>query len=101
MLLLNLTCICAYGEIEPVNFQINGSLLPASVIGLYCTYLCYSGLSSEPRNYECNGLHNHSKAVSTGSLTLGLATTILSVVYSAVRAGSSATVLSPPDSPRG
>jgi len=82
-------------------FQINGSLLPASVIGLYCTYLCYSGLSSEPRDYECNGLHNHSKAVSTGSLTLGLLTTILSVVYSAVRAGSSATVLSPPDSPRG
>jgi len=101
VLLLNLTCICAYGEIEPVNFQINGSLLPASVIGLYCTYLCYSGLSSEPRDYECNGLHNHSKAVSTGSLTLGLATTILSVVYSAVRAGSSAAVLSPPDSPRG
>ena len=88
-------------EIKPVNFQINGSLLPASVIGLYCTYLCYSGLSSEPRDYECNGLHNHSKAVSTGSLTLGLLTTILSVVYSAVRAGSSATVLSPPDSPRG
>jgi hypothetical protein len=97
VLLLNLTHICVNGEIE----QINGSLLPASVIGLYCMYLCYSGLSSEPRDYECNGLHNHSKAVSTGSLTLGLLTTILSVVYSAVRAGSSATVLSPPDSPRG
>ncbi|VAI62061.1 unnamed protein product [Triticum turgidum subsp. durum] len=80
--------------------KVNGSLLPASVIGLYCTYLCYSGLSSEPRDYECNGLHNHSKAMSTGSLTLGLCTTILSVVYSAVRAGSSATVLSAPDSPR-
>ncbi|KAM0849123.1 hypothetical protein ACQ4PT_053924 [Festuca glaucescens] len=80
--------------------KINGSLLPASVIGLYCTYLCYSGLSSEPRDYECNGLHNHSKAMSTTSLTLGLCTTILSVVYSAVRAGSSATVLSAPDSPR-
>lgn len=86
---------------EVSDFQINGSLLPASVIGMYCTYLCYSGLSSEPRDYECNGLHNHSKAVSTGSLTLGLLTTVLSVVYSAVRAGSSATVLSPPDSPRG
>ncbi|GJM87219.1 hypothetical protein PR202_ga03153 [Eleusine coracana subsp. coracana] len=47
--------------------KINGSLLPASVIALYCTYLCYSGLSSEPRDYECNGLHNHSKAVSTGA----------------------------------
>ncbi|ONK69688.1 uncharacterized protein A4U43_C05F25700 [Asparagus officinalis] len=80
--------------------QVNGSLLPASVISLYCTYLCYSALSSEPRDYECNGLHNHSKAVSTGSLTLGLVTTVLSVVYSAVRAGSSTTLLSPPSSPR-
>ncbi|KAL4358747.1 hypothetical protein AHAS_Ahas08G0008300 [Arachis hypogaea] len=79
---------------------VNGSILPASVISLYCTYLCYSALSSEPRDYECNGLHKHSKAVSTGTLTLGLLTTVLSVVYSAVRAGSSATVLSPPSSPR-
>ncbi|KAK1280533.1 hypothetical protein QJS04_geneDACA004813 [Acorus gramineus] len=52
-------------------------------------YLCYSGLSSEPRDYECNGLHKHSKAISTGSMTLGLLTTVLSVVYSAFRAGSS------------
>ncbi|KAE8689881.1 60S ribosomal protein L13a-4-like [Hibiscus syriacus] len=58
------------------------------------------GLASEPRDYECNGLHNHAKAISTGSLTLGLVTTVLSVVYSAVRAGSSTTLLSPPSSPR-
>lgn len=74
--------------------------MPASVIALYCMYLCYSGLASEPREYECNGLHAHSKAVSTGTLTLGLVTTVLSVVYSAVRAGSSTTLLSPPGSPR-
>ncbi|KAL5699809.1 hypothetical protein ACHQM5_030660 [Ranunculus cassubicifolius] len=79
---------------------VGGSLLPASVISLYCTYLCYTGLSSEPRDFECNGLHSHSQAVSTGSLTLGLITTVLSVVYSAVRAGSSTTLLSPPSSPR-
>ncbi|KAF4394716.1 hypothetical protein CsatB_019208 [Cannabis sativa] len=79
---------------------VNGSILPASVLSVYCTYLCYSALSSEPRDYECNGLHKHSKAVSTGTLTLGLCTTVLSVVYSAVRAGSSTTLLSPPGSPR-
>ncbi|RVW49117.1 hypothetical protein CK203_084442 [Vitis vinifera] len=79
---------------------VGGSILPASVVSLYCMYLCYSGLSSEPRDYECNGLHKHSKAVSTGTLTLGLLTTILSVIYSAVRAGSSTTLLSPPSSPR-
>jgi hypothetical protein len=80
---------------------VGGSILPASVISLYCMYLCYNGLSSEPRDYECNDLHRHSKAISTGSLTLGLLTTVLSVVYSAVRAGSSTTLLSQPSSPRG
>ncbi|XP_009391591.2 uncharacterized protein LOC103977725 [Musa acuminata AAA Group] len=80
--------------------QVNGSLLPSSVISIYCAYLCYSGLSSEPRDYACNGLHNHVKQVSTGTLVLGMLTTVLSVVYSAVRAGSSTTFLSPPSSPK-
>lgn len=83
-----------------LQLQVNGSLLPASVISVYCAYLCYSGLSSEPRDYACNGLHNHSKSVSIGTLVLGMLTTVLSVVYSAVRAGSSTTFLSPPSSPK-
>lgn len=98
---LNYRDIFCYALPEKVNvvLQVSGSLLPASVISLYCTYLCYSALSSEPRDYECNNLH-HSKAVSTGTLVLGLMTTVLSVVYSAVRAGSSTALLSPPSSPR-
>ncbi|KAH6755548.1 Serinc-domain containing serine and sphingolipid biosynthesis protein [Perilla frutescens var. hirtella] len=79
--------------------KINGSLLPASVISVYCAYVCYTGLSSEPRDYVCNGLHK-SKAVSMGTLILGMLTTVLSVLYSALRAGSSTTFLSPPSSPR-
>ncbi|CDO98987.1 unnamed protein product [Coffea canephora] len=79
---------------------VNGSLLPASVISVYCAYVCYTGLSSEPRNYVCNGLHKASRAVSTSTLILGLLTTIISVLYSALRAGSSTTFLSPPSSPR-
>ncbi|KAA0033429.1 hypothetical protein IC582_026912 [Cucumis melo] len=79
---------------------VNGSLLPASVISVYCAYVCYTGLSSEPRDYVCNGLHTKSKAVSVGTLVLGMLTTVLSVIYSALRAGSSTTFLSPPSSPR-
>ncbi|KAE8655466.1 hypothetical protein F3Y22_tig00117026pilonHSYRG00002 [Hibiscus syriacus] len=92
--------LVALFAIVALHPAVGGSILPASVISLYCMYLCYSGLASEPRDYECNGLHNHAKAISTGSLTLGLVTTVLSVVYSAVRAGSSTTLLSPPSSPR-
>lgn len=78
---------------------VNGSLLPASVMSVYCAYVCYTGLSAEPRNYECNGLH-YKSAVSTSTLLLGMLTTVLSVLYSALRAGSSTTFLSPPSSPR-
>lgn len=79
--------------------KVNGSLLPASVISVYCAYVCYTGLSSEPRDYVCNGLHK-STAVSASTLVLGMLTTVLSVLYSALRAGSSTTFLSPPSSPR-
>ncbi|KAJ4847247.1 hypothetical protein Tsubulata_004659 [Turnera subulata] len=89
----------AFGVIA-LHPAVNGSLLPASVISVYCAYVCYTGLSSEPRNYVCNGLHNKSKAVSTSTLVLGMLTTVLSVLYSAVRAGSSTTFLSPPSSPK-
>ncbi|CAI9285365.1 unnamed protein product [Lactuca saligna] len=78
---------------------VNGSLLPASVISVYCAYVCYTALSAEPRDYVCNGL-NKSKAVTTSTLVLGMLTTVLSVLYSALRAGSSTTFLSPPSSPR-
>ncbi|XP_068302474.1 uncharacterized protein [Pyrus communis] len=98
-IVMTLMCVFVF-LIVALHPAVNGSILPASVISMYCTYLCYSALASEPRDYECNGLHKHSKAVSTGTLTFGLLTTVLSVVYSAVRAGSSTTLLSPPGSPR-
>lgn len=79
---------------------VNGSLLPAAVVSVYCAYVCYTALSCEPRDYVCNGLNNKSKAVSTSTLILGMLTTVLSVLYSACRAGSSTTFLSPPSSPK-
>ncbi|KAF8392482.1 hypothetical protein HHK36_022824 [Tetracentron sinense] len=98
-LVMTMTLAFAFAIIA-LHPRVNGSLLPASVISIYCAYLCYTGLSSEPRDYACNGLHNKSKAVSTSTLILGMLTTVLSVLYSAVRAGSSTTFLSPPSSPK-
>ncbi|KAK3146567.1 hypothetical protein QOZ80_3BG0268150 [Eleusine coracana subsp. coracana] len=96
-----MTLILAFAfAIVALHPQVNGSIMPASVISVYCAYLCYTSLSSEPDDYECNGLHRHSKQVSMSALILGMLTTVLSVVYSAVRAGSSTTFLSPPSSPR-
>ncbi|KAI5447309.1 hypothetical protein KIW84_014965 [Lathyrus oleraceus] len=97
---LSMTMIlCFVFAVVALHPKVNGSLLPASVISLYCAYVCYTGLSSEPRGYECNGL-NKSRAVSTSTLVLGMLTTVLSVLYSALRAGSSTTFLSPPSSPK-
>lgn len=96
---LVMTIILAFSfAVIALHPKVNGSLLPASVISVYCAYVCYTGLSSEPRGYACNGL-NKSKVVSTGTLVLGMLTTVLSVLYSALRAGSSTTFLSPPSSP--
>ncbi|CAN1129494.1 Serine incorporator 3 [Linum perenne] len=97
-----MTMILAFSfAVIAMHPAVNGSLLPASIISIYCAYVCYTGLSSEPRDYACNGL-NKSKAVTVGTLVLGMLTTVLSVLYSALRAGSSTTFLSPspPSSPR-
>ncbi|CAO2821905.1 unnamed protein product [Amaranthus hypochondriacus] len=96
-----MTMILAFAfAVIALHPTVNGSLLPASVISVYCAYVCYTALSSEPRDYVCNGLHNKSKAVTVGTLVLGMITTVLSVLYSALRAGSSKAFLSPPSSPR-
>ena len=42
------------------------SVLPASIIGLYIAYLCFSALQSEPKDYECNGLGRTITAASGG-----------------------------------
>lgn len=98
---LSMTIVLAFiSAVVALHPKVNGSLLPASVISVYCAYVCYTGLSSEPIDYVCNGLHNKSKAVTLSTLILGMLTTVLSVLYSALRAGSSTTFLSPPSSPR-
>ncbi|KAI5067857.1 hypothetical protein GOP47_0016202 [Adiantum capillus-veneris] len=47
---ITMTLILAAGFcIASLHPKVNGSLLPAAVISLYCAYVCYTGLSSEPR----------------------------------------------------
>jgi hypothetical protein len=50
-------------------------------------YLCYSALQSEPREYQCNGLAKRLTAASSTTLATGMLVTLISVIYSAFRAG--------------
>ncbi len=49
---------------------------------------------SEPRDYECNGLGHRLNAASGSTLVIGMLVTLLSVVYSALRAGSNSGLFS-------
>lgn len=48
-----------------------GSLFPSAVISLYCMYLLFSALQSEPKEYECNGLGQTLTAVSSSTMAAG------------------------------
>jgi len=65
-----------------------GSIFPASIIGLYAAYLSFSALSSEPKDYACNGLAQRLTASSGSTLAAGMLFTLAAVVYAAFRAGS-------------
>ena len=69
----------------------NGSVFPSGIVTLYSFFLLYSALSSEPKSYECNALGQTKWDNPEGGATLaiGMGVTLLSVVYSALRAGSS------------
>lgn len=85
-LTLFLGCLVTAVSMSP--FAHNGSLFPAAVVTFYCTYLCYSSMISEPHDYICNGLGNRLDAASASTLAAGMFLALLSVVYSALRAGS-------------
>ena len=69
----------------------NASVFNSGVVTLYSFFLLYSALSSEPKTYECNLLGKTSWAnpEDGATLAIGMGITLLSVVYSALRAGSS------------
>lgn len=72
----------------------HGSLLCSGVIFAYNSYLLFSALSSEPEGYVCKGepFGSGAAAGQVGSAT-GIAVALVSVAYSAVRAGSSGVFL--------
>lgn len=90
VVLITLTLLLCLGvsllAIQP--FTHRGSLFVAASISLYCTYLAYSALQSEPYSYECNGVGRRISAGSRLSLAASMLVTILAVVYAAFRAGS-------------
>ena len=68
----------------------HGSLLCSGVIFLYNAYLITSALSSEPPGYACNGRPQRlGTASGNAGAASGMTLALLSVAYSAARAGSS------------
>lgn len=88
--LITLTLLLCLGvsllAIQP--FTHRGSLFVAGCISLYCTYLAYSALQSEPYSYPCNGVGRKLTTGSDLSLICSMLVTIGAVVYAAFRAGS-------------
>lgn len=82
LLVVVLTAVAVHPAVK------GGSVMPCSVIGAYITYLALSALASEPAGYQCNGPANQA-GLSEGAVTIGMVLTLASVVYSALRAGSS------------
>jgi Serine incorporator (Serinc) len=71
-----LHCLLAVYKLDVTNSHdmqaTNGSLFPAAVVSLYCTYLAYSALQSEPHDYQCNSLGKQLSAASGSTLALGM-----------------------------
>lgn len=90
LITLSLLLCVSFSVLSVLPFARGGSLFPASATSLYVMYLAYSALQSEPKDYACNGLAHRLNAASGSTLAVGMLLTLLSVVYSALRAGAAA-----------
>jgi len=72
-------------------FSREGCLLPSAAVSLYCAYLCYSALSSEPSTEECRptSIIDANEALKKPANAVETIFTLISVIYAAVRAGES------------
>jgi len=75
---------------HPIVRQHNpsASIFVAACTALYVSYLGFSAMQSEPRDYECNGLGHRLSAASGTTLAAGMVLTLISTVWAAFRAGS-------------
>ena len=70
-----------------------GSLFPSAALTFYACYCTYSALVSEPHDYRCNALGRRIDAASATGMLVAVGGTLGSVAYSALRAGSNASLL--------
>jgi hypothetical protein len=94
LIVISLLLITAFSVISVHPIAKKGSLFPSAIIGLYCSYLTYSALASEPNDYKCNSLSEHATTASGSTLALSMLATLAAVVWSAVRAGSNTALVS-------
>mmetsp|Transcript_5546 Transcript_5546/g.12447 ORF Transcript_5546/g.12447 Transcript_5546/m.12447 type:complete len:466 (+) Transcript_5546:90-1487(+) len=74
--------------VSAMHPSVSGSIFPASLIAVYANFMIWSALVSEPHSYECNGMGEQLDAASGSALATGVAATLGSVVWAALRAGS-------------
>ena len=94
IIVISLILITAFSLISIHPVAKNGSLFPSAVIGIYCSYLTYSALASEPYEYKCNSIGEHITTASGSTLVLTMLCTLAAVVWSALRAGSNTALFS-------
>jgi serine incorporator 1/3 len=86
LVVIVLTAITLHPRIKQVNPS--ASIFVSSCTALYCSYLSFAALQSEPRDYECNTLGQKLSAASGTTLAAGMLITLVSTVWAAFRAGS-------------
>merc|ERR1711937_312141 len=86
LITVTLLMFVAFSVISLLPQVEHGSLFPSAIIALYTVFLCFSALSSQPADYQCNGMGHK---MDNTKLWMGMIFTLSSVAYSAMSVGSS------------
>lgn len=88
LIVLSILLVTLFSALSLSPHVQSGSLFPSAVISVYCMYLAYSALQSEPHDYQCNALGGKLTAASGTTLAAGMLLMLLTTTYAAFRAGS-------------